>query len=55
MTVQHANAFGLILHVWLLVSLTGVGGAMFMVHRARKAMRKPLIEEVEALPAGLDA
>jgi hypothetical protein len=30
-----------------------VGGAMFFVHRLHQARRKPLLEEIEELPAQL--
>jgi uncharacterized protein (TIRG00374 family) len=50
-SVGQAGAYGLLMHLWLLLAITGVGGGMFFVHRMRRAMRKPLIEEVEALPS----
>jgi uncharacterized protein (TIRG00374 family) len=49
-----AGAYGLLMHLWLLVSITGVGGGMFLLHRARRAMRKPLLDEVQALPSPVD-
>jgi uncharacterized membrane protein YbhN (UPF0104 family) len=48
-----AGLFGLLIHVWLLVTITGVGGGMFLVHRFGRGARKPLIEEIETLPAEL--
>jgi hypothetical protein len=42
--------FGLALHVWLLISVTGAGGVVFLVHRARIHNRTPLLEEIETLP-----
>jgi uncharacterized membrane protein YbhN (UPF0104 family) len=48
-----AGLFGLLIHVWLLVTITGVGGAMFLVHRFHRSRRKPLMEEIETLPAEL--
>ncbi len=48
-----AGLFGLLIHVWLLVTITGVGGAMFLAHRLHRSRRKPLIEEIETLPAEL--
>jgi uncharacterized membrane protein YbhN (UPF0104 family) len=45
-----ATLYGLALHVWMLVVITGVGGAMFMAHRVRAAARKPLFKEIEILP-----
>ncbi len=52
-TEASAAIFGLLIHAWLLVSITGVGGAFFLAHRAHRAMRKPLLEEIETLPAEL--
>ncbi len=48
-----AALFGLLIHLWLLVTITGVGGAMFFMHRLHQARRKPLLEEIETLPAEL--
>jgi uncharacterized protein (TIRG00374 family) len=50
-TVASGALFGLLIHAWLFVGITGVGGAMFLAHRARRAMRKPLMEEIDTLPA----
>jgi len=52
-TAPQGGLFGLIIHLWLLLSITGVGGGMFLAHRARRAMRKPLVEELETLPSTL--
>lgn len=48
-----AAIFSLALHVWLLVSITGAGGLIFVVHRIRTHNRKPLLEEIETLPVEL--
>ncbi len=48
-----AAIFGLLIHLWLLVVLTGVGGGWFLAHRLHRARRKPLVEELETLPAEL--
>lgn len=45
--------YGLLIHLWLIVAITAVGGAMFLVHRLHRARRKPLLEEIETLPAAL--
>ena len=45
--------FGLLIHAWLLVSITAVGGAMFLIHRLHRARRRPLLEEIETLPVEL--
>ena len=48
-----AALFGLALHAWLLVSVTGAGGAIFLIHRFRIHDHTPLLEEIETLPAEL--
>jgi uncharacterized membrane protein YbhN (UPF0104 family) len=48
-----AAIYGLLVHLWLLASITAVGGAMFLVHRVHSARRKPLLEEIDTLPAEL--
>jgi glycosyltransferase 2 family protein len=45
--------FGLAIHAWMLVSVTGAGGIIFLLHRIRIPNTKPLIEEIEQLPAKL--
>jgi hypothetical protein len=52
-TSSSAGLFGLLIHLWLLASITSVGGAMFLVHRLHRARRKPLLQEIDTLPAGL--
>jgi hypothetical protein len=52
-SAAHAGLFGLMIHLWLLFSLTATGGAMFFAHRLHRARRKPLVEELEMLPAEL--
>lgn len=46
-----AAIFSLALHVWLLVSITGAGGLIFLVHRIKTHDRKSLLKEIETLPA----
>ena len=48
-----AGLFGLLVHAWLFVALTLTGGVWFLLHRAQRAMRKPLGEELETLPTAL--
>ena len=48
-----AAIYGLLVHLWLLLSITAVGGAMFLVHRVHLARRKPLLQEIETLPVEL--
>jgi len=45
--------FGLSLHAWLLISVTGAGGIIFLLHRAKSHSYAPLLAEVETLPAEL--
>jgi uncharacterized membrane protein YbhN (UPF0104 family) len=45
-----AALFGLGLHAWLLISITGAGGILFLVHRFKVHNPKPLLEEIETLP-----
>lgn len=45
-----AALFGLAIHAWLLISITGVGGALFFLHRIKTHNHKPLLEEIETLP-----
>ena len=47
---SQAALFGLGLHAWLLISITGAGGILFLVHRFRIHNRKPLLAEIETLP-----
>ncbi len=50
---SRAAIFGLALHAWLLVSVTGAGGLIFLLHRFRTPPHRPLLEDVERLPAEL--
>ncbi len=45
-----AALFSLAIHAWLLISITGVGGTLFFVHRVKSHNNKPLLEEIETLP-----
>jgi uncharacterized protein (TIRG00374 family) len=45
-----AAPFALLVHAWLLISVTGAGGLIFLIHRARRPEHKPLLEEIETLP-----
>jgi uncharacterized protein (TIRG00374 family) len=47
---SQAALFGLALHAWLLLSVTGAGGLIFLIHRARIHNHIPLLEEIESLP-----
>ena len=46
-----AAPFALLVHAWLLISVTGAGGLIFLIHRARRPEHKPLMTEIETLPA----
>lgn len=48
-----AGLLGLLIHAWLFFAITGVGGGMFLVHRLKQARRRPLLEEIDTLPAAL--
>jgi hypothetical protein len=50
---SQAALFGLALHVWLLLSITGAGGLIFLIHRARIHNHTPLMDEIETLPEEL--
>lgn len=50
---SQAALFGLGLHAWLLVSITGAGGMIFLIHRFKTHNHKPLLEEIETLPGEL--
>jgi uncharacterized membrane protein YbhN (UPF0104 family) len=52
-SASQSAIFGLALHVWLLVSITGAGGLIFLIHRIKTHNHKPLLEEIETLPAEL--
>ncbi len=48
-----AALFALALHIWMLVSVTGAGGLIFLLHRARAHKHTPLLQEIETLPTEL--
>jgi uncharacterized membrane protein YbhN (UPF0104 family) len=48
-----AALYGLALHAWLLISVTGAGGLLFLIHRIRIHNRTPLLDEIETLPREL--
>ncbi len=48
-----SGLFGLLMHLYLLIGITGVGGIWFMAHRLQRAPREPLAVELETLPAEL--
>src|SRR5271168_971224 len=49
-SMSQAAVFGLAIHAWMLVSVTGAGGIIFLIHRFRIHNTKPLLEEIEELP-----
>jgi uncharacterized protein (TIRG00374 family) len=51
---QAASAvFGLAIHAWMLISVTGAGGLIFLLHRIKIHNHKPLLQEIETLPEEL--
>jgi glycosyltransferase 2 family protein len=52
-SVGQAAIFGLAIHAWMLVSVTGAGGIIFLAHRIRIHNHKPLYVEIEQLPTEL--
>jgi hypothetical protein len=48
-----AALFGLVLHAWLLLSVTGAGGIIFLLHRFKAHNHRPLLAEIETLPSEL--
>ena len=42
--------FALALHAWLLISVTGVGGLVFLLHRFRTPPHLPLLDDIGVLP-----
>jgi glycosyltransferase 2 family protein len=49
--MSQAAVFGLAIHAWMLISVTGAGGIIFLMHRIRIHNHKPLLAEIEDLPA----
>jgi uncharacterized membrane protein YbhN (UPF0104 family) len=49
-SMSQAAVFGLAIHAWMLVSVTGAGGIIFLTHRIRIHNHKPLFVEIEELP-----
>ncbi len=45
--------FALALHAWLLISVTGVGGLIFLLHRFQTPPHQPLLDDIEVLPSRL--
>jgi len=50
---SQAAIYGLALHAWLLISVTGAGGVIFLIHRFKIHNTKPLFKEIETLPVEL--
>lgn len=48
-----SGLFGLVMHLYLILAITGVGGAWFLAHRLHRARRAPLAVELNTLPAEL--
>ncbi|WP_260739013.1 lysylphosphatidylglycerol synthase transmembrane domain-containing protein [Tunturiibacter lichenicola] len=52
-SISQAAVFGLAIHAWMLISVTGAGGIIFLIHRFHIQNHKPLLEEIEQLPVEL--
>jgi uncharacterized membrane protein YbhN (UPF0104 family) len=52
-SMSQAAIFGLAIHAWMLISVTGAGGIIFLTHRVRIHNNKPLYVEIEQLPTEL--
>jgi uncharacterized membrane protein YbhN (UPF0104 family) len=52
-SISQAAVFGLAIHAWMLISVTGAGGIIFLIHRFRIQNHKPLLEEIDQLPVEL--
>jgi uncharacterized membrane protein YbhN (UPF0104 family) len=50
---EAAALYAPLVHLWLIVVITAVGGGMFFANRVHQARRKPLLEEIETLPGTL--
>ncbi len=48
-----AALYALGLHAWLLISVTGAGGLVFLLHRFRTPPHNPLLSDIDHLPAQL--
>ena len=48
--MSQAAIFGLAFHAWMLISVTGAGGIIFLTHRIHMHNRRPLFVEIEELP-----
>ena len=48
-----SGLFGLVMHLYLILVITGVGGVWFLAHRLHRARRAPLAVELNTLPAEL--
>jgi hypothetical protein len=52
-SMPQAAVFGLAIHAWMLISVTGAGGIIFLIHRIRIHNTRPLFVEIEELPTEL--
>jgi uncharacterized protein (TIRG00374 family) len=51
--VSVAALYGLAMHAWMLIAVTGAGGVIFLVHRARIHNHASLVKEIGMLPVEL--
>jgi uncharacterized membrane protein YbhN (UPF0104 family) len=52
-SMSQAAVFGLAIHAWMLISVTGAGGIIFLAHRIHIHNHRPLFVEIEELPTEL--
>jgi hypothetical protein len=52
-SMSQAAVFGIAIHAWLLISVTGAGGIIFLTHRIHIHNTRPLFVEIEELPTEL--
>ncbi len=48
-----SGLYGLVMHLYLILAITSVGGIWFLAHRLHQSRRLPLTQELESLPAQL--
>jgi hypothetical protein len=49
-SMSQSAVFGLAIHAWMLISVTGAGGIIFFLHRIHIHNHRPLLKEIEELP-----
>jgi hypothetical protein len=49
-SVGVAAVYGLAMHAWMLITVTGAGGVVFLMHRAKIHNHVSLVKEIGMLP-----